>query len=104
MDHELAAINTKLINFLTNADVLIHEAQYSNEEYINKIGWGHSSLSNACALIKLAQPKQWIITHHDPMHDDDFLRDKLNLTHQLLRDLGTPVPVEHGYDGMIQHF
>lgn len=104
MDHELAAINTKLINFLTDADVLIHEAQYPNEEYINKIGWGHSSLSNACALIKLAHPKQWIITHHDPMHDDDFLRDKLNLTHQLLRDIGTPVPVEHSYDGMIQYF
>jgi len=104
LDHELAAINTKLINFLTGVDVLISEAQYSNEEYIDKIGWGHSSLSNACALVKLTNPKHWIVTHHDPMHDDDFLRDKLNLTRQLLQDLDLSIPVEHGHDGQIQFF
>jgi CheY-like chemotaxis protein/phosphoribosyl 1,2-cyclic phosphodiesterase len=103
MDHELAVINLKLINFLQDVDVLIHEAQYPNEEYINKIGWGHSSLSNACALVNLVQPKRWIITHHDPMHDDDFLRDKLNITRQMLRELDITVPVEHAFDGMIEY-
>jgi phosphoribosyl 1,2-cyclic phosphodiesterase/CheY-like chemotaxis protein len=104
MDHELAAINMKLIKFLSGVDLLIHEAQYPNEEYIHKIGWGHSSMSNACALVRLAQPQKWIVTHHDPMHDDDFLRDKLNLTRHLLRQMDTPLRVEHAYDGMIEYF
>ena len=103
MAHELAAINMKLINFLSGVDVLIHEAQYPNAEYREKIGWGHSSLSNACALVKLTHPKKWIITHHDPMHDDDFLRDKLNLTQQMLTDLDSYIRAEHAYDGMIEY-
>ena len=86
-----------------DTDILIHEAQYPNDEYINKIGWGHSSLSNACVLIKLTNPGKWIITHHDPMHDDEFLRDKLNVTKHLLRSLDTSVTAEHAYDGMIEY-
>lgn len=104
MDHHLAAIHMKLIRFLSGVDLLIHEAQYLNEEYVNKIGWGHSALANACALARLTQPKKWIITHHDPMHDDDFLRDKLNLTRQLLRKLDDNIRVEHAFDGMIEYF
>ena len=103
MTHDLAAINMKLIKFLSGVDVLIHEAQYPNEEYKDKIGWGHSSLSNACALVKLTHPKKWVITHHDPMHDDDFLRDKLNLTQQLLLNLDTYIRVDHAYDGMVEY-
>lgn len=104
MDHNLAAINMKLIRFLSGVDLLIHEAQYLNEEYANKIGWGHSSLSNACSIVRLARPKKWLITHHDPMHDDEFLRDKLNLTRQLLGKMDDRILVEHAYDGMIEYF
>ena len=39
-------------------------------------------------LARLADVERWIVTHHDPMHDDDFLQDKLNLTRQLLNELG----------------
>ncbi|MBM3263840.1 MAG: hypothetical protein FJY97_10510 [candidate division Zixibacteria bacterium] len=94
----------KLIRFLTGVDLLIHEAQYHNEEYATKIGWGHSSLSNACALARLTQPKKWIATHHDPMLDDDILRNKLNLTRQLLRKMDPSIRVEHAFDGMIEYF
>ena len=91
-----------LIEFLSGVNVLIHEAQYTNEEYPKKIGWGHTSLSNACLLVKLCAVEKWIITHHDPTHDDTFLGHKLTLTRQLLGRLGGLSLVEHAYDGMVE--
>jgi phosphoribosyl 1,2-cyclic phosphodiesterase/ActR/RegA family two-component response regulator len=102
-DHERVAPYQKMIEFLSGTDILIHEAQYTNEEYPNKIGWGHTCLSNACLLAKFAQARRWIVTHHDPGHDDRFLESKLNLTRQLLAHIGHPIPVAHGYDGMTEY-
>jgi CheY-like chemotaxis protein/phosphoribosyl 1,2-cyclic phosphodiesterase len=101
-DHPQVAPCEKVIRFLHDADVVIHEAQYTPDEYPKKIGWGHSSLGNACLLMKLANVRRWIVTHHDPMHDDAFLEKKLNLTRQILEDLGHKAQVSHGYDGMTE--
>ena len=102
-EDEMVASYEKVIEFLSNVDVLVHEAQYTSDEYIQKIGWGHSSVPNACLLAKLANVRRWIVTHHDPMHKDAFLQDKLNLTRQLLKELEHPIEVFHGYDGMIEY-
>jgi len=93
----------RIVDFLRGVDILVHEAQYTNDEYPAKIGWGHSSISNASVLAKLAGVKRWIVTHHDPMHDDRFLEGKLNLTRQQLARLGHAVPVSHAYDGMVEY-
>lgn len=93
----------KMIAFLSGADLLIHEAQYTSEEYPKKIGWGHTSLSNACLLASLARSRHWIIAHHDPMHDDEFLDAKLNLTMEILRSLDCPIEVVHAHDGQIEY-
>ncbi|MFN0130667.1 MAG: response regulator [Verrucomicrobiales bacterium] len=92
----------KIIAFLSGVDVLIHEAQYTPDEYPNKVGWGHSSVPNACLLMKFAGIRRWIVTHHDPNHDDVFLEKKLSLTRQILEEIGHPMPVSHGYDGMVE--
>jgi len=102
-EHEQAAPYQKIIEFLSGTDILIHEAQYTNEEYPKKIAWGHSSVSNICLLVKFAAVRRWIVTHHDPMHDDRFLETKLNLTRQLLARVGCAIPVSHGYDGMTEY-
>lgn len=102
MDHPQVAPCEKVIRFLSDADVVIHEAQYTPDEYPKKIGWGHSSLGNASLLMKFAGVRRWIITHHDPMHDDAFLEKKLNLTRQILEDLGHRIQVTHAYDGMTE--
>ncbi len=93
----------KTIAFLSGVDVLIHEAQYTPDEYLKKIGWGHCSVPNACLLMKLAGVRRWIVTHHDPNHDDVFLEKKLNLTSQILAEIGHSMPVSHGYDGMAEY-
>ena len=92
-----------LIEFLSDVDILISEVQYTNDEYPNKIGWGHTCVSNACVLMKLAQIKKWIVTHYDPMHSDAFLEDQLNLTLQLMERISHSIDISHGYDGMIKY-
>lgn len=75
--NDLVEPHLDLIEFLAPCDILIHEAQYSNEEYLQKAGWGHSSVNNAAALLQKTQVSQWYITHHDPKHTDadlDFLQ------------------------------
>jgi phosphoribosyl 1,2-cyclic phosphodiesterase len=92
-----------LLDFVSGADTLIHEAQYTDEEYLHKVGWGHSSVGNACLLAHLAGVKRWVVTHHDPTHDDAFLETKLNQTRRLLNRLGSSVQVSHAYDGQTEY-
>ena len=100
---EMDPVCAELVRFLFGVDILIHEAQYTVEEYPHKIGYGHSSLANGCVLATLTNPDKWIIVHHDPTHSDDFLQDKLNLTQQILHDLDCPSMVVHGHDGMVDY-
>ena len=100
--NELLEMHRDQIDFMTGVDVLIHEAQYTTEEYGDKVGWGHSSLANACALVAQTGVSRWIIPHHDPEHDDDTLQGKLTLTREILRELSCRVEVSHAYDGMTE--
>ncbi len=102
-EEELLALYQPMIDFLTGTDVLVHEAQYTAEEYPGTVRYGHSSVPNACSLAWITEAKRWIVVHHDPNHGDDFLRDKLNLTRQVLDSLGHPGQVVHGYDGLIEY-
>jgi phosphoribosyl 1,2-cyclic phosphodiesterase len=88
-----------LLDLLRGADLVLHEAQYTEAEYPSRVGFGHSSLPNACALMTLAEVKRWVVIHHDPGHHDDLLDDKLQVTRAMLRDLGHSGVVEHGFDG-----
>ncbi len=90
------------IEFFQGVDLLIAEAQYFNDEYPKKIGWGHTSVSNACLFAKLVNAPRWIVTHHDPLQDDDTLHRKHLLIKQVLREIGHPIPVEMAYDGMTE--
>jgi len=54
-------------------DLLIHDAQYSSEEYADRIGFGHSSLPQAFEFAALAEVKRLVPFHHDPAHTDDDL-------------------------------
>lgn len=67
-------LDPKVIALAKDADLLIHEAQYTDEELENYPGWGHSSYRQALEVAELANVKQLAMTHHDPDHDDEFLR------------------------------
>lgn len=68
------ALDKKVIDFAANADLLIHDAQFTDQEIKKKRGWGHSTYNQAIEVAEKANVKMLALTHHDPDHDDKFLR------------------------------
>ncbi|HEX9890813.1 MAG TPA: MBL fold metallo-hydrolase [Actinomycetota bacterium] len=56
------------------ADVLFHDAQYTDQEYPSRIGWGHSSVTHAVDFARLCGVGELVMFHHDPLHTDDQLQ------------------------------
>jgi diguanylate cyclase (GGDEF)-like protein len=62
------------IEFLKGLDLVIHDAQYTSEEYATKIGWGHSPTDYVTDVAIAAGVGRVALFHHDPTHDDDALK------------------------------
>jgi phosphoribosyl 1,2-cyclic phosphodiesterase len=54
-------------------DVLIHDCQYTEEEYPDRAGFGHSSTKHVADFVRLAGAHRLLLFHHDPNHSDDEL-------------------------------
>jgi phosphoribosyl 1,2-cyclic phosphodiesterase len=71
--------DTRLIRFAQGADLLIHDAQYTHQEYtagkVPKQGWGHSTPEMAAAIAQMAAVRQLVLFHHDPTHNDEVLAE-----------------------------
>lgn len=55
------------------ADLLVHDSQYSHEEYEDRVGWGHSTLEQALRFGQLCEVKRFVTFHYDPAHTDEHL-------------------------------
>lgn len=64
------------------ADVLYHDAQFTQAEYLARRGWGHSSMEDAGLFASLTSVKQILFAHHDPSHTDAFLNGMLDFFNQ----------------------
>jgi phosphoribosyl 1,2-cyclic phosphodiesterase/ActR/RegA family two-component response regulator len=62
------------IEFLKGADLIIHDAQYTQEEYRRKVGWGHSTIEYATDVALAAGAARLALFHHDPGHDDRTMK------------------------------
>jgi len=71
--YEKATTCDEFVQFCRQADVLIHDAQYLEEDMPHKHGWGHSLVSQACTLAVAAEVKHLILFHHDPERSDAAL-------------------------------
>lgn len=54
-----------------DADGLIHDAQFNDDEYSERVGWGHSSLTQALDFAELTNVRRLITFHHEPNHSDE---------------------------------
>ncbi|ERT04374.1 metallo-beta-lactamase superfamily protein [Lyngbya aestuarii BL J] len=76
-EHFPDGLDDNVLFLARNADVLIYDATYTDEEYYSektsKVGWGHSTWQEAVKVAKAANVKRLVIFHHDPLHNDDFL-------------------------------
>ncbi|MBP7585278.1 MAG: MBL fold metallo-hydrolase [Spirochaetes bacterium] len=57
-------------NLIRNADILVAECQYTEAEYLKKIGWGHSSIDQVVRISRMFGVKNLFTFHHDPMRTD----------------------------------
>ncbi len=64
-----------VVDLCRDVDVLIHDAQYSAEEFKAKFDWGHSTVDYAVAVAKAANVKRLVLFHHDPGHDDQWVAE-----------------------------
>lgn len=71
--------NQRLFDFIRDADVLIHDATYTPEEYVNRVGWGHSHYLFTLKVAAEGNVKKLVLFHHDPSHSDDKVDDILKI-------------------------
>lgn len=76
----------KFVRFCRDADLLIHDAQFTPEELKRKKGWGHSSYKEALELAIQANVKQLCLFHHDPEHSDIFIDEIIDSCIDTLRE------------------
>ena len=61
------------LELAAGADVLLHDAQYTDEEYETHAGWGHTSVGHLVRTLAEARPGRAVLVHHDPDHGDEDL-------------------------------
>ena len=69
--------NQRIFDFCRGADVLIHDATYTPEEYLDRVGWGHSHYLFTLRVAAEANVKRLYLFHHDQNHSDDKVDDIL---------------------------
>jgi phosphoribosyl 1,2-cyclic phosphodiesterase/ActR/RegA family two-component response regulator len=89
----------KLVAFLRDVDVLILDSQYTDEEYAQKVNWGHGSVSSTVALALDARARKLFLFHHDPNHNDEDLDDIVEKARMLILESGRSLEVEAAREG-----
>ncbi|MEQ1501102.1 MAG: MBL fold metallo-hydrolase [Myxococcota bacterium] len=64
------ALDPRLVALASGVDLLIHDAQYTEAEYRQRRGWGHSTWEQAVALARRADAERVALFHHDPTRSD----------------------------------
>jgi phosphoribosyl 1,2-cyclic phosphodiesterase len=106
-DHEpaLAGIEGRSLDWISagalahGADLVLHDAQYFEDEYDAKIGWGHSSVADAVAFAQAVGAGRLVLFHHEPDHSDSALE----LLQDRARELTAPgaLPPMLAREGMV---
>ncbi|MCP4686575.1 MAG: MBL fold metallo-hydrolase [Desulfobacterales bacterium] len=103
-DKAASEANEKIIDFARNADVLVHDAQYTRDEYLaSREGWGHSSFEHAIDTAIRANARKVVLFHHDPVRTDKELR-ALENHHRALSADKHDIEIIAAKEGMVLEF
>jgi phosphoribosyl 1,2-cyclic phosphodiesterase len=81
------------------ADVLLHDAQYTEEEYVERVGWGHSSVAHVVTFADVVEVQRLVMFHHDPLHTDEQLESLLKRAEALWEGDGAdPILAREGLE------
>jgi diguanylate cyclase (GGDEF)-like protein len=91
------------ITFLRGANLVIHDAQYTGDEYRDKVGWGHSSVEYAVDVALAAGVERLVLFHHDPAHDDETMEQMEVLARTHVARRGQALEVLAAREGLELH-
>jgi phosphoribosyl 1,2-cyclic phosphodiesterase len=106
-DHEpalgsdLSTVGTEWISgfaLAQGATVLLHDGQYTEAEYDERVGWGHSSTEDVVTFARRAGARRLVLFHHDPLHSDEQLEGVLTRANEL--GASGPGQIELAREGM----
>ena len=92
-EHFEDRLDENVLFLAKDADLLIYDAAYTDEEYPKFKGWGHSTWQEAVKIAKHATVKQTLLFHHDPSHDDQKMDEIAKLAQ---KELSTVRPAVEG--------
>jgi phosphoribosyl 1,2-cyclic phosphodiesterase len=88
-DNELnRKLDREVDSFANASDLYIREAQYTEDEYAAKKGWGHSTWKDAVDSAQVAGVRRLSLYHHDPMHDDEDIDRMVASCHRYMKEQG----------------
>jgi phosphoribosyl 1,2-cyclic phosphodiesterase len=85
-----APVPDPVLELCDGVDLLIHDAQYTTEEFVEKANWGHSTVDFAVRVATEAGARRLCLFHHDPAHDDATIDGLANHASVLSRASGGP--------------
>jgi phosphoribosyl 1,2-cyclic phosphodiesterase len=91
----------RVVEFMRDADILIHDAQYTPDDYQRKKGWGHSCYLDTVNTAAEAGVKQLYLFSYDPSYDDDMVDRLHHNTRQLLRERKSNMSCHKSHEGLV---
>jgi diguanylate cyclase (GGDEF)-like protein len=88
------------VAFMHEADLVIHDAQYTEDEYRGRVGWGHATPDYAVDVCLAAGVKRLALFHHDPTHDDTQMATIEATARKRVADRGGALEVFAAREGM----
>ncbi len=96
----LRRLPPEVVRFAAGADLLIGDAQYTDAEYPTKVGWGHARANTLVDLAVQANVRNCALFHHDPMHTDDAVDEKVRVGRERASRGSAPLTVFGAREGL----
>ena len=90
----------RFLGEIRGARVLIHDSQYTREEYVDRVGWGHSSLEDVVQVAAEAEVERLILFHHDPVRTDEGVNALVAMARALVEANGWKLRVDAAREGL----
>jgi len=92
-------LDAEFMSFIAAADLYIGEAQYTDDEYPARIGWGHSSISATVEAALAANVRTLAFSHHDPLHYDATVAAMAETAQRLIAERGSSLHCFAAHEG-----
>jgi phosphoribosyl 1,2-cyclic phosphodiesterase len=89
----------EVLRLARDADVLIHDAQYTDAEFPAKVGWGHSPTSYVVMVAQAARVKHLLLFHHDPTRTDEDIDAIVHTAREQAQRTGTSLRIDAAAEG-----